>query len=133
MGQTTRDRQQCIISELLDKKHVTVRDLATNLDLSEATIRRDLKTLASQGQLTLIHGGATLPRTADFSFRSKQPRNAEGKRVIGRLAAELIGDGDQVFLDSGTTAFEVCPHLRQKRGLCVLANSARLALTRPAL
>lgn len=128
MSQITRDRQQQIVSELLEKKHVTVRDLAVEMSLSEATIRRDLKTLAAGGHLTLVHGGATLPRTADFSFRSKQSRNADAKRIIGQLAAELVNDGDQIFLDSGTTAFEICPYLRKKRGLSVVANSARLAL-----
>lgn len=128
MGAITRDRRQHIITELLDKKHVTVRDLAVDLDLSEATIRRDLKALAAEGELMLVHGGATLPRVGDFSFRSKQTRNVDAKRQIGKLAVHFIREGDQIFLDSGTTAFEMCAFLRQKRGLSVVANSARLAL-----
>jgi len=52
----------------------------------------------------------------------------EAKRIIGRLAADLVADNEQICLDSGTTCFEMCPHLRRRRGLLVIVNSARLAI-----
>ncbi len=107
--------------------HVTVRGLAEACDVSEATVRRDLRALAEAGQLKLAYGGAYLPRNANFSFRSKAERNAEAKRVIGRLAAELVDDGDQVFVDSGTTCFELAKCLRPKDELSVIVNSVRVA------
>jgi DeoR/GlpR family transcriptional regulator of sugar metabolism len=91
-------------------------------------VRRDLKALADEEELLLVHGGATLPRQMDFSFRAKQLRAVEEKRIIGRLAAALVPDGDQVFLDSGTTCSEMVPYLKKMHGVTVLANSARLAL-----
>lgn len=127
MGRSTQERHQGILSELLEKKHVTVSGLAANMEVSEATVRRDLKALAESRQLTLVHGGATLPRTLDYSFQAKHQRNVGPKQVVGRLAAALVQNGDQIFLDSGTTAFAMTPHLKQKKGLCVVANSARLA------
>jgi DeoR/GlpR family transcriptional regulator of sugar metabolism len=127
MRQATRDRQQRVISELLDRKHVTVKELADNMGVSEATARRDLRTLASSRQLSLVHGGATLSRQ-DFSFLAKHDRNLTAKRIIGCLAAGLVADGQQLFLDSGTTAFEMAPFLAEKRGLSIVLNSARLAL-----
>ncbi len=114
--------------ELLQKRHVTVRELAEALEVSEATVRRDLKALAGRHQLSLVHGGATLQRHADYSFQAKQQRNVDSKRTIATLAAKRIHDGDHVFLDSGTTCFEMAPLLRDRRGLSVLVNSARLAL-----
>lgn len=128
MSQATEERRKRILAELVDKKHVTVKDLAKSMDVSGATVRRDLKALADQDELLLVHGGATLPRQRDFSFRAKQVRAVEQKRVIGRLAASLVRDGHQVFLDSGTTCFEMVPYLGRLRGVTVLANSARLAL-----
>jgi DeoR family transcriptional regulator of aga operon/DeoR family fructose operon transcriptional repressor len=98
------------------------------MDVSGATVRRDLKALAHEEDLLLVHGGATLPRQKDFSFRAKQLRAADEKKIIGRLAATLITDGDQVFLDSGTTCSEMVPYLKRMHGVTVLANSARLAL-----
>jgi len=116
------------MSQLLDSKHVTVKELAQSMDVSGATVHRDLKALAAEDELLLVHGGAVLPRQRDFSFRAKLLRAGEQKRIIGRLAAALVRDGDQVFLDSGTTCFEMVPYLKQMHSLTVLANSARLAL-----
>lgn len=128
MRQATRDRQARVLSELLNKKHVTVRKLAENMGISEATIRRDLKTLADGQKVHLVHGGALLPGDGDFSFIAKRDRNREAKSIIGELAAELVREGEQIFLDSGTTSFQMAEPLSQKRGLSVILNSARLAL-----
>jgi DeoR/GlpR family transcriptional regulator of sugar metabolism len=128
MSQATEERRRQIMAQLLDRKHVTVKELATSMDVSGATVRRDLKALAVEEDLLLVHGGATLPRQRDFSFRAKQLRAADQKRIIGRLASALIADGDHVFLDSGTTCSEMVPFLKKKHGVTVLANSARLAL-----
>lgn len=116
------------MSELLSNKHVTVRDLAASMSISEATVRRMLKALADSNQITLVHGGATLAANSAFSFQAKLLRNMDAKRVIGQLAADLVADGDQLFLDSGTTCFEMAAPLCHKRGVSVLVNSARLAL-----
>lgn len=135
MAYTVQERLDYILSQVLDRGHVTVRGLAEELAASQATVRRDLRVLAGQGELELVYGGASRPRTRDFSFRSKAKRNVEAKRIIGRLAAELVGDGEQVFLDSGTTSFELALRLKGKHGLSIIVNSARLAieLDRPGL
>ncbi len=122
-----RQRQELIIAQAYEKGHVTVKDLANELGVSEATIRRDLRGLADQGQLQLTHGGAYVAKDFNYSFRSKAARNVESKRVIGKLASELVKDGDQIFLDSGTTCFEMAKYLRAKQGLSVIVNSLRLA------
>ena len=127
MRQATKERQQRVMSELLDRKHVTVKDLADSMAVSEATVRRDLRSLADSQQVSLVHGGATLSRQ-DFSFQAKHDRNATAKRIIGCLAAALVTDGQQIFLDSGTTTFEMVQFLNRRRGLSVVLNSARLAL-----
>lgn len=102
--------------------------MADVLCVSEATIRRDFRALAEEGKIVLNYGGATLPNHVDFSYRSKAMRNVEAKRIVGELAAGLITQGDQVFLDSGTTCAQLAPHLKRKGPLSVIVNSARLAL-----
>jgi DeoR/GlpR family transcriptional regulator of sugar metabolism len=124
----SRQRHERILAEVLEKRHVTARDLALNMDVSEATVRRDLKAMAEDGQIELVYGGATIRRPSDFSFRSKSTRNIEAKRIIGRLAAELVTDDEQIFIDSGTTCFEMTPFLKRRRGLSTIVSSARLAL-----
>jgi DeoR family transcriptional regulator of aga operon/DeoR family fructose operon transcriptional repressor len=116
------------LTELYAHRHMNARDLAGATGVSEATVRRDLKAMADEGQVELVYGGASIRRMSDLSFRSKAVRNPEAKQTIGRLAAELIHDEDQVFLDSGTTSFAVAQQLKRKRGLSVIVNSARLAL-----
>ena len=128
MSQAREERRKQIMAQLFERKHVTVKELAASMDVSGATVRRDLKALADEEELLLVHGGAALQRQRDFSFRAKQLRAVEEKRIIGRLAAGLVLDGDQVFLDSGTTCSEMVPYLKKMHDVTVLANSARLAL-----
>jgi DeoR family glycerol-3-phosphate regulon repressor len=124
----TRQRREQILAEVADRKHVSIRDLASTVTVSEATVRRDLKALAESGQVELAYGGVSLPKNNNFSFRAKGLRNAEEKRAIGRLAAELVGDDEQIFLDSGTTCFEMLRALKLKNGLSIIANSSRVCL-----
>src|SRR5438874_1519173 len=128
MSILTKQRRDQILNRIYDRGHVDVRTLAEAMTVSEATVRRDLRALADDHQLDLVYGGATLPRKNDYSFRSKSLRNMEAKAVIGRLAAELVLDNDQIFMDSGTTCFEMLPHLKRRKGVHIIANSTRLAL-----
>jgi len=128
MRKSTRERQDRITAGAYSTGEVFVRELVVELGVSEATIRRDLHQLEERGQLELVHGGAILPRRSDFSYRSKALRHVEAKRRIGELAGARVRDGDQIFLDSGTTCSEMIPHLKAKRGLNIIVNSARLAL-----
>jgi DeoR/GlpR family transcriptional regulator of sugar metabolism len=123
-----RQRREKILAAIFEKRHVTARDLAVELSASEATVRRDLRAMAAEGEIELVYGGATIRRPSDFSFRSKGKRNVDAKRIIGRLAADLIGEDEQLFLDSGTTCFEMLPFLKTRRRLSIICASARLAL-----
>lgn len=116
------------MSQLLEHKQVTVRELAATMEVSDATVRRDLKALADEQGLKLIHGGAALPRERDFSFQARLLRASEEKKVIGSLASTMIRDGDHVFLDSGTTCSELVPFVNKMHDITILTNSARLAL-----
>lgn len=128
MSLTGKQRHDEILAEILERGQVEVKRLAQKFAVSEATVRRDLRALADGGQVDLAYGGATLPRPSDFSFRSKAVRNMEAKRIIGRLASALVNDNEQICVDSGTTCFELCLHLKRRRGLLVISNSARLAV-----
>ncbi|MGD9637175.1 MAG: DeoR/GlpR family DNA-binding transcription regulator [Pirellulales bacterium] len=128
MSQATAERRKQIMSQLLEHKQVTVRELAATMEVSDATVRRDLKALADEQGLKLIHGGAALPRERDFSYQARLLRSSQEKKVIGELAATMIRDGDHVFLDSGTTCSELVPFVKKMHDITILTNSARLAL-----
>jgi len=114
MTLTTEERRKYILSQIYANGKVLVKSLANQMNVSEATIRRDLRALADEHQVELVYGGANLPRNSDYSFLSKQTRN-------------IKEDNDLIFIDSGTTCFQMIPTLKTKKGLSVIVNSLRIA------
>src|SRR6185369_12329781 len=94
-------------------------------EISLATARRDLDALAKDGKIQRIHGGAiallSAPPEPPLSLRSAE--QSEEKRRIGKAGADLVEDGDTVFLGSGTTVLEVAYNLRERQNLTVMTNS----------
>lgn len=118
---SSRTRQTAIAAALKGHSELTVKELAELCDTSEITIRRDLTALAAKGLVVRTHGGAMLPETT--SFHQKDQRNAEAKAHIGQLAATFIEAGDVIFMDCGSTVFQMCAHLRKLERLTIITNS----------
>lgn len=119
------ERQQAILDLLQQRQRITVAEICAIFDVSEATARRDLETLATQGVIQRVRGGAILskPAAPEPPLLERAREQAEAKARIGRVAAQLIHDGESVFLGSGTTVLEVARNLRTRRGLTVITNS----------
>jgi DeoR family transcriptional regulator of aga operon len=119
------ERQNQIVELLSRKERLTVIDICKTFSISEATARRDLDVLAEQGLLQRVHGGAIPIRraTPEAPILERRQEQAEEKKRIGRSAAELVKDGETVFLGSGTTVLEVAKNLRARRDLTVITNS----------
>lgn len=124
---TSVNRRDQIMAALLENKRVSVSRLALDLAVSEATVRRDLRRLASEEDIQIVHGGATLCPQIDYSFHAKSRRNPDAKQVIGRMAAQLATEDDHLFVDSGTTCLQMAPQLRMRKQVSVIATSVRLA------
>lgn len=128
MSVAPRTRRDAILEAIRVRGHAAVKDLAAALEVSEATVRRDLRALADSRLIDLVYGGATIRRFVEESVASRSNQNAAAKRVIGRLAAGLVADGDMIYVDSGSTCFEMCTELKRRSNLTVIVNSTRLAL-----
>jgi DeoR family fructose operon transcriptional repressor len=117
-------RKQSILQRLADTGEADIRELATALEVSEITIRRDLNQLADDGLLLRTHGGAikVAPPNPPFPFANKAAVNVKAKEAIARRAAAGINDGDIVFLDCGSTVFHLCPFIKNKK-IRVITNS----------
>lgn len=116
-------RAEAILTELAQRRAVSVTDLCQVTGASEATIRRDLNALAAQGKLSKVHGGAV---QLNSEFLSQEPEMAvkrglkiPEKERIARYAAGLIEDDDVVFMDGGSTIMRMTEHLRPTRALFV--------------
>jgi DeoR family transcriptional regulator, deoxyribose operon repressor len=94
--------------EMLQTRHfLSISEIALSLDVSEMTVRRDVKRLSEKGKLRLVYGGVTSieldERDPLYTVNGEQGRNTEQKKAIARKAAELLEPNDVVLLDSGTT------------------------------
>ena len=119
------DRQLQILQLVERQQRISVADICVTFDVSEATARRDLETLASQGKLQRVHGGAIILTQAppEQPILQRQSEEIDEKVRIGQAAAALVHPGETVFLGSGTTVLEAARALRGRRGLTVLTNS----------
>lgn len=123
----TKRRRNQIMERLIAAGRVDVKALARDMEVSEATVRRDLRTLAGQRRLELVYGGATLPKPSETSLESRARRNMDAKRTIGALAGGLVRDHETLYVDGGTTCMEMRHVLKERRGLSVIVNSWRWA------
>lgn len=96
-----------IIESIEAARSVSVEELSERFGVSRETIRRDLKQLAAQGRLDVVHGGALKREVGDPPFAERAKENAAGKAAIGRAAAALIEPGMVALLDSGATTHEI--------------------------
>jgi DeoR/GlpR family transcriptional regulator of sugar metabolism len=121
----TPERQKQILSLLSKQGRLSVSEIVEQFSISEATARRDLETLASQGKAQRVHGGVIAAEQAppELPILQREGEQADEKAGIGRAAAELIADGETVFLGSGTTVLEAAKHLRDRKNLTVITNS----------
>lgn len=123
------DRRTKIIEIVQQSGSMTVAELCDLFDVSEMTIRRDLRDLDREGVLRRVHGGAvsSLGRSYEPPYTVRSTRNAEIKRAIGLKAAELIVDGDSIALDVGTTTLEITQALQGKHNLTIITASLPIA------
>jgi DeoR family transcriptional regulator of aga operon len=121
------DRFGRILELLARDRSVDVGDLAVDLGVSEATVRRDLQVLAEQRLLERSHGGAVAHGTAhELPVRYRTGRSDEKQR-IARAAAALVADGTSVGLTGGTTTTEVARVLAPRSDLTVVTNALNIA------
>lgn len=101
------ERQERILEILKEKKLVKIDELSEILnDVSVSTLRRDIKELEKDGKVESMYGGAVkyLLNTDELPIAKKSLIHMKEKEVIADLAADLVHDGETVYIDSGSTA-----------------------------
>lgn len=128
------ERHESILQVLRRGRFASVAEISKLLQCSEATIRRDLSLLESEGRLRRVRGGAESIETSDnareatsqLPFEYRKGILLEKKRLIGRKAASLCVDGETVIIDGGSTTFQMVEYLREAH-LRIVTNSFAIA------
>jgi DeoR/GlpR family transcriptional regulator of sugar metabolism len=118
------DRRARLVEHLRVDGRASVAQLASSLDVTPSTIRRDLQRLARDGRLVRTYGGAALNDGLSRLARA-DPRLA-AKQAIARAAAGLVADGSTIAIGSGTTALALAREIADRR-LTVITNALDVA------
>ena len=107
------ERQSFIIAKLSEEESVRTTDLATTLEVTDETVRKDLESLEQRGELLRIHGGAVRPNQSrvELALNERKQVNRDAKTAIARLAAKQIEPNDTIFIDASSTALTLVEHL----------------------
>lgn len=117
-------RREQILALISDSGFVTTGELCRRFFISEPTVRRELASLEAEGLIRRSRGGAAaLSNGLRQPIAFRKTSNLALKRKLGQAAAELISDGDVIFVDTSTTAMTIIEHLRQRHGITVVTNS----------
>ncbi|NLG13230.1 MAG: DeoR/GlpR transcriptional regulator [Lentisphaerae bacterium] len=125
----TFEREQRIMQMLRENEFMTVSGLSEELGMSEATVRRDLMSMAERGMLERFHGGAALKTgvVSEMLYTDKEGLCRAAKTSIAAAALELIEDNDIIYLDGGSTVMALARLLEKRRGLTIVTNSLMAA------
>jgi DeoR/GlpR family transcriptional regulator of sugar metabolism len=124
----TQQRKAHILEVLRREGQIVAKALSETLDLSEDTIRRDLRELAAEGLLQRVHGGALPASPAVANFARRRDVATDGKIAIGRAAAAMVRPGQVVFVDGGTTAIQLVRHLPRDWPVTIVTHSPHIAI-----
>lgn len=119
-------RKKKILDELEKKEIVYLEHFVGILqDVSESTVRRDLKNLSDEGKIILLHGGAIkLKRsTKELPVISKKLMNVKIKERIAKYASSLVQNGETIYIDSGSTAELMIKYLKNKDITIITTNT----------
>ncbi len=123
------ERQQAILNYIQQHHSAKVSELSGIFYMSETSIRRDLHKLERAGLIHKTYGGAVLVQGDNevISLEARQQVEHEAKVTIARKAAELVTNGQVIFLDSSSTALAMVPFLGRLTNLSIITNGLQIA------
>ncbi|OUL62955.1 DeoR/GlpR family DNA-binding transcription regulator [Flavobacterium sp. AJR] len=123
-----KEERQNVILEYLSKEHrVTLIELSEYLNVSEDTVRRDVKELSDQGLLKAVRGGAVAPSPIPLHYRNREKHDLENKKIIAEKVISFLKDGQVVFIDGGTTSVALVASFPYDLKITIITNSFPVA------
>lgn len=127
----TEERHNYILEKLAKENMVKIKDLQKEMNCSVSTVRRDLSELEEQNLLVRVHGGAKRVYTlaSEMEVKEKSTKNIQEKKEIAKLAASLVNEEDIIYLDAGTTTYEMIHYLKDIKNIVIVTNGIKHAET----
>ncbi|MER6349294.1 DeoR/GlpR family DNA-binding transcription regulator [Streptomyces sp. NPDC001595] len=122
------ERRDHLLDLLAQRGKIVAKDVAAELCISEDTVRRDLRDMASEGLCQRVYGGALPVSPAVVDYGSRQAVAPDGKRKVASVAAGLVRPGGVVIIDGGTTALAVVHALPKDLACTVITHSPPVAV-----
>lgn len=121
----SNEREKEIMNLLRRNDYATVEYLAEKIHISQSSIRRDLQRLELKGMITRSYGGAELKESVNrqIPFALRSHKNMQEKAAVAAAAAELVRQGEVIFLDSSTSTFFMIDYLKSIKNITVISNS----------
>ena len=125
---TIYERQQLIMKYLNENHFATVKELSLFVYSSEASVRRDIKSLADKGYLEQIYGGVVIPEYANgvVPLHVRDSSNSAVKEEIAKRAAKEVFDGATIIMDGSSTVRRMLKYINASYKITVLTNNARI-------
>jgi DeoR/GlpR family transcriptional regulator of sugar metabolism len=122
---SSTERRQVLLDWIEQRRRASLPEIMEEFGISPATARRDLEALAEAGQVQRVRGAVLAKRPAppEAPVNQRSAEQPDEKARIAAAVAGLIGDGETLFLGSGTTVEAVAQRLTERRGLTVVTNS----------
>lgn len=121
------ERQALIYAQLHRHGRVLAQELAQTFDVSEDTVRRDLREMAARGECERVYGGALLASGTTVPLKTRMGEMPDRKATLGQAAASFVQNGMIVFLDAGSTNLAIAKHLAVGLKLTVVTNTPAIA------
>ena len=121
-------RRDFLIHRLQTDGRLVAKELAVELEVSEDSVRRDLRELAAAGLCQRVYGGALPAAAAAADYAAREQVATESKQHVARTAAGLISPGSTAILDGGTTALAVAHALPVDLSATVVTHSPTVAV-----
>ncbi|EEP70460.1 DeoR family transcriptional regulator [Micromonospora sp. ATCC 39149] len=116
-------RRDLLLDRLRRDRRVVAKDIATELGISEDTIRRDLRDLAAAGMCQRVYGGALPASPAVADYPTRRQVGVDSKERVATAAAALVQPGMTIIVDGGTTALAVARALPASLRATVVTHS----------
>lgn len=123
------ERQAMIMRQINLHNKVLSNDLSAKLNVSEDTIRRDLKEMHEEGKVLKVHGGA-IGKSFHYPFNHNSEVYAqEAKQIIAEKAIKLLKKDMVALTGGGTTMIELAKRIPDSLRATFFTISPLVAIT----